>query len=418
MYKAFERAFGRLYHPVLGRVRKARRARRIKKEVARKVAAGNLVAQERRERPRIYVDVTGTFLHDKGTGVQRVTKEVARRLKNCAGGYEVVDVWCGGSSYFSCENKREIDFCRGDIFFILDRPLDAVSNNAELFMCLLENGVRVSAFFYDLIPVTHPEFCMPPQVKEFKSYLLAILSFSQIICDSRAVADELREYLAAHPEVRCNPRLEIGHSLLGCGFAPCGSDIPGAMNGSLPFPGGERNIRAVTFLMVSTVEPRKMYGQALAAFDLLWKEGADVRLWIVGRPGWKNKKTIAAIEHHPELGKRLQWYRTGIGDEELASLYRRCDAVLFASAAEGFGLAVAEGAHFGKPLILRDIPVFREIAGENAFYFSGEGAEDLAVKIKEWLALYKEGREPKPDGIRLPTWEECAARIFGLLSEG
>ena len=401
MHKALERAFGWLYHPILGRMRKARRTRLIKKEVARKVAAGSLVSQERRERPRIYVDVTGVFINDRGTGIQRVTREVSRRLKEVSKGYDVVDVWCGGSSYLTCEGKSEIGFRRGDVFFVLDQSLENVCNNAALFKYLAADGVRVAAFFYDMLPVTHPEFFWKGLPGEFGRYFRTVLHFSQIICDSRAVADELEAYLSAHPEVKRNPNLEISHSLLGCDF-------------SVPKDGGG----GTAFLLVSTVEPRKMYGQALAAFDLLWKEGADVRLWIVGRPGWKNKKTIAAIEHHPELGKRLQWYRTGIGDEELASLYRRCDAVLFASLAEGFGLAVAEGAHFGKPLILRDIPVFREIAGENAFYFSGEGAEGLAAKIKEWLALYKEGLEPKPDGIRLPTWEGCASRIFGLLSEG
>jgi len=30
------------------------------------------------------------------------------------------------------------------------------------------------------------------------------------------------------------------------------------------------------------------------------------------------------------------------------------------------------------PIIARDIPVFREVAGDYAFYFSGENADDLA----------------------------------------
>ena len=124
----------------------------------RKVASGGLVGKERRGKPRLYVDVSEVFSCDRGTGVQRVTREVSRHLKEISCGYEVVEVWCGGSSYFSCAEKKEIDFCRGDVFFVLDQSLANVCNNAALFKCLAADGVRVAAFFYDLLPVTRPEF--------------------------------------------------------------------------------------------------------------------------------------------------------------------------------------------------------------------------------------------------------------------
>ncbi|MBR0098134.1 MAG: glycosyltransferase, partial [Treponema sp.] len=138
--------------------------------------------------------------------------------------------------------------------------------------------------------------------------------------------------------------------------------------------------------------------------------------WIVGRRGWKNETTFRLIEENTHYGKELVWYSTGISDEELASLYEKCDAVIFASVAEGFGLAVAEGAHFGKPLILRDIPVFREIAGNNAFYFSGTDESILAGKIKEWISLYKTSKEPKSTNIKLTSWKECSQKVLDLLT--
>jgi glycosyltransferase involved in cell wall biosynthesis len=48
-----------------------------------------------------------------------------------------------------------------------------------------------------------------------------------------------------------------------------------------------------------------------------------------------------------------------------------------------------------KPIIARDISVFREVAGEYAFYFpDNEDHENLAEKIKEWLLLYKNNEYP------------------------
>jgi glycosyltransferase involved in cell wall biosynthesis len=52
----------------------------------------------------------------------------------------------------------------------------------------------------------------------------------------------------------------------------------------------------------------------------------------------------------------------------LAALYRRASLVLQPSAAEGFGLPLAEALATGAPLLVSDLPVFREVAGEAAVY--------------------------------------------------
>ena len=64
-------------------------------------------------------------------------------------------------------------------------------------------------------------------------------------------------------------------------------------------------------------------------------------------------------------------------------VYEAASGVIMPSEAEGFGLAIIEGAHHGKPLILRDIPVSREIAGDHATYFSGLDPEPLADCIEQ-----------------------------------
>ena len=87
-----------------------------------------------------------------------------------------------------------------------------------------------------------------------------------------------------------------------------------------------------------------------------------------------------------------------------------------ASITEGFGLAVAEAAQFKKPLIVRNIPVFKEIAGENAFYFDGLEAKDLASAIEKWIELYKNGKVPDSAKIKLRTWDDCTKDVYELLT--
>lgn len=86
-----------------------------------------------------------------------------------------------------------------------------------------------------------------------------------------------------------------------------------------------------------------------------------------------------------------------------------------ASEGEGFGLAVVEGARHGKPLILRDIPVFREIAEDHAFYFDGFEPESLAISIEMWLQSYTTGTAPSSEGIKCLTWGESAKMLLQAL---
>ena len=89
--------------------------------------------------------------------------------------------------------------------------------------------------------------------------------------------------------------------------------------------------------------------------------------------------------------------------------------MLMPSEVEGFGLAVIEGAYHGKPLILRDIPVFREIAGDNATYFSGLEPEPLADVIEQWLKDFEQGGVIPSTGIKPLTWEESARMLLSRL---
>ena len=81
-------------------------------------------------------------------------------------------------------------------------------------------------------------------------------------------------------------------------------------------------------------------------------------------------------------------------------IYRHATALIAASRAEGFGLPLIEAAAYRVPLIVRDIPVFREIAGEHAYYFVGCTAESLGDELRVWLGLYDAGSAPDSSNIK------------------
>jgi hypothetical protein len=121
--------------------------------------------------------------------------------------------------------------------------------------------------------------------------------------------------------------------------------------------------------------------------------------------GWLVETLVERLRHHKELGQRLFWLE-GISDEYLEKVYAASICLLMASEGEGFGLPLIEAAQHKLPILARNIPVFREVAGEHAFYFSGLEPEALVKAIKEWLELYKEGRHPKSDAMPWLNWRE------------
>jgi len=123
------------------------------------------------------------------------------------------------------------------------------------------------------------------------------------------------------------------------------------------------------------------------------------------------------LHSHTELGRRLFWLDQA-GDEALMQLYLIASGMLMASEGEGFGLPLVEAARHRVPIIARDLPVFREISGEHAFYFSGTDPADLADVLRTWIKLYRRGEHPKSDKLHWLTWEESTKQLLQVVQQG
>jgi glycosyltransferase involved in cell wall biosynthesis len=85
--------------------------------------------------------------------------------------------------------------------------------------------------------------------------------------------------------------------------------------------------------------------------------------------------------------------------------------VVLRSEAEGFGLPLVEAAAHGKPIIARDIAIFREIGSDGAFYFAGS-ADALAAALRDWLKLRDMSRAPSSAAVQRVTWQESTQRLY------
>ena len=123
---------------------------------------------------------------------------------------------------------------------------------------------------------------------------------------------------------------------------------------------------------------------------------------------------IKRLENHPERNKRFFWL-SGVSDEYLEKIYDTATCLMNASVGEGFGLPLIESAQHGLPIITRDIPVFREVAGNCAQYFSGDAPDAITISVKNWLAKNASGQTPDVADMPWLTWEQSTQQLIEVI---
>lgn len=136
-------------------------------------------------------------------------------------------------------------------------------------------------------------------------------------------------------------------------------------------------------------------------------------MYVGQQPDFKNIRRLGGshqklLKKHPELGlvlvgrlneaaKRNQWYFESknyknilftdfISDEQRDWLYQNCQAYIFPSLMEGFGLPGLEAMTRGTPVVSSNATCLPEVYGEAAHYFDPENVEDMAEKIDRVLS--------------------------------
>lgn len=375
------------------------------------------------EERQLLLDVSTIVHSDAKTGIQRVVRSLLIELFSAPlQGLVVRPIYLDGEIYryassfinhlmggaVDCENLPA-DYSQDDIYLSLDLNMHLVEKMRPLHEYMQLMGVKLNYIVYDLLLVHRPDWWFEPTPALFNEWLRSISKVGDnLVCISHAVADELDEWLRRHP-----PKRQDGGPIVSSFHL--GADI----HSSLPTSGlpanAEETLRKIqaraSFLMVGTIEPRKGHAQALAAFEQLWRDSYDANLVIIGKCGWMVDKLVARFEHHPERSRRLFWLQ-GISDEYLEKVYASSTCLIAASEGEGFGLPLIEAAQHKLPIIARDIPVFHEVAGKHAYYFSGLEADDLAVAIQRWQELHRQGKSPSPENMSWLTWKQSAKQLL------
>jgi glycosyltransferase involved in cell wall biosynthesis len=375
---------------------------------------------------QLFIDISAIVLSDLHTGIQRVTRALLRQLIACPPeGFRIEPVYAKGTTFFYARRytldflgvrsrllqDEPAEFRPGDIYFMPDLHHPNVIANRETYRAMRRHGVSVNFLVHDLLPVRLPQFFPPDAESMHFEWLKVVAEADCVICPSRDVADDLSRWLSENAGVHAK-RMRIAVSHHGADIA---SSNPTKGLGWKASSILEKISKNFAFLMVGTVEPRKGHADVLDAFERLWARGQTDILVIAGKPGWMNDQLMRRLRKHPERNRRLFWVEKA-SDEYLDRLYSACGCMIIASHGEGFGLPLIEAASKGLPIIAREIPVFREIAGDHAFFFdAASSGDELADSILTWRGLHQQQRAPDSSRIQYLTWEESAENLKALL---
>jgi glycosyltransferase involved in cell wall biosynthesis len=356
--------------------------------------------------------------HDAQTGVQRVVRAVWNELQRRDGdAYQLVPVYAShdhGYCYAPLNFFDRPKFSRdpqpvtasgSDKFLGLDLSAHFLPKYRKQVRAWRANGATIHLVVYDLLPILRPEWFNKTTAVHFRKWFAILASDAdQAICISKQVSRDLRDRLQSLGK-KSQP--SIVHMAMG-----------GDIAASRPSSGISKEVSQLVdrlrfrpgILMVGTIEPRKGYDVALAAFEHLWRvrssEAPD--LVIVGKGGWKTLAIQNKIRCHKEHNNRLHWLDS-VSDEGLCKLYDSCRGVFMASRGEGFGLPLIEAASHRRHVLARDLAVFREQELSNALYFDDDDPAMLGERLMVLAALGAQGRPAFPG---LPTWSDSVDRLL------
>ncbi|WP_448809369.1 glycosyltransferase family 4 protein [Agromyces bauzanensis] len=295
--------------------------------------------------------------------------------------------------------EDRVAWARGELFSVARA---ARRLGADVLHCPANFGpwrsrVPVVLTVHDLLAFRHPEYVPGAYSRVLRLMIRAAARTARrILTVSAASRDDIVEFLRVPADRVVVTQL--------AGSAATTS----AATGSAPR-------HAAQLLAVGNRMPHKGFETLLEAIARIEPEHRP-RLVITGSHG---DDPLAPVVQRLGLGDHVE-LRGWLRHDELDRLYAESTALVFPTRFEGFGLPPLEAMSRGCPVIVSDLPVMHEVAGDAAVYIDPRDPDAIAVAIRAVLDSPAERERMSRVGLARAgafSWERTAAATRTVLLE-
>lgn len=153
-------------------------------------------------------------------------------------------------------------------------------------------------------------------------------------------------------------------------------------------------------------------------FPLL-QNNKNLTLVIAGNSDTDYAKQLIKTAKEIGVYDRLKLVGT-INDEQKYWLYKNCNAFVFPSLSEGFGLPVVEAMSLGKPVFLSNLTSLPEIGGPEAYYWKNFESKEMIDVFEKGMIDFNSDVNKKNRSIEWSkqfSWENAAKAYIKLYNE-
>ncbi|MEV8252579.1 glycosyltransferase family 1 protein [Rhodoglobus sp. NPDC076762] len=321
--------------------------------------------------PLILVDLL-SYTGTKG-GMETYARELYRQLGARNDGFEYVGFasselmkldqsWFPGTivdSKISGENR--FTWAYGELFAVARyaKKIGADLIHSPATLGPMKSSMPTVITMHDMLYFSHPQYMSTALYTEPVKWMekRAAKNATRVLTISSQSAGDIQKYLGV-----AQSRIDL---------------VPLAGTATAPVDRIETDVASEKMILATgNRRPHKNWEGLVRALALV-DPAVRPQLVVTGSRGNDPLAPVVA-----ELGLE-QWVtlKSWISSEEMAELYARATVLAMPSFCDGFSLPALEAMMAGIPVIMSDLPVYREVAADAAMYFVPENLQSIADTI-------------------------------------
>jgi glycosyltransferase involved in cell wall biosynthesis len=144
--------------------------------------------------------------------------------------------------------------------------------------------------------------------------------------------------------------------------------------------------KIIKIIFISDITFYKNHHNILLAIAAL-RKNYNIKLTLIG--GYESRcfKNFIKLKNYLDPKNKFILYKRILSHKKTLNNLKNADIFFYSSYCESFSVSIMEGMISGKPMLISNIPVFKEVLGSNAIYFNNDSLEDLKFKLVKTINL-------------------------------